>query len=223
MSAIDDIRKDVGLYVTSGQARSGFIELSDTIKDETINRRKDTLDLLSCIAGVEERFNAAIQALTERLNLLSKCYEGHLVDYHPAKMPLAKMPPAGPVRLGPVLNDEKPFQSMEPWDIVIKSPECGCRIFEQGCSVAKLCKLMKEDCNKDICPRKKEFKPALEWIDGDAKEEWRSKEEREELINKAEQEISEYVDEYISDNIDGFVLSSKIKMVLIDLIDEARR
>ena len=47
------------------------LELSDSIEKETINRRRDTLDLLSTIAGVEERFAASIKALNDSIKYLS--------------------------------------------------------------------------------------------------------------------------------------------------------
>jgi len=56
--------------ITINAIRQSILELSDSIEKETINRRRDTLDLLSTIAGVEERFAGSINALTERVAVL---------------------------------------------------------------------------------------------------------------------------------------------------------
>jgi polyhydroxyalkanoate synthesis regulator phasin len=45
-------------------------ELSDSIEKETINRRRDTLNILSTIAGVEDRFADFINVLEERIDEL---------------------------------------------------------------------------------------------------------------------------------------------------------
>ena len=76
MSAIDDLKKwNTDMTRVEEIFRGSILELSDSIEKETINRRRDTLDLLSTIAGVEERFADSIKALTERVK------DGIDIDY----------------------------------------------------------------------------------------------------------------------------------------------
>ena len=71
MSIIDELRTiDIEF-----NWQTAVLELSDSIEKETINRRRDTLDLLSTIAGVEERFADSIQALTERVEELEEALD----------------------------------------------------------------------------------------------------------------------------------------------------
>ena len=52
--------------------------LSERVETETINRRRDTLDLLSTIAGVEERFANSINVLEERIDELEDRLANHV-------------------------------------------------------------------------------------------------------------------------------------------------
>ena len=72
MSAIDDVRQ---AHKEDCNARpidlmESILELSDSIEKETINRRRDTLNILSTIAGVEDRFADFINVLEERIDKL---------------------------------------------------------------------------------------------------------------------------------------------------------
>ena len=62
----------------SGLIRLSILELADSIEKETINRRRDTLNILSTIAGVEDRFADFINVLEERIDELEDRLANHV-------------------------------------------------------------------------------------------------------------------------------------------------
>lgn len=56
--------------------------------------------------------------------------------------------------------------NLKVFDVIIPNIKCGYLTIEQGSTERKLCRIMKQDCSRDICPKPKpDTRPAEEVVD----------------------------------------------------------
>ncbi len=56
--------------------------------------------------------------------------------------------------------------NLKVFDVIIPNIKCGYLTIEQGSTERKLCRIMKQDCSRDICPKPKpDTRPADEVVE----------------------------------------------------------